>query len=560
MKKRYSILFFFLLIASCTNDLADVIIFNGNIYTMNDLNPRVSAVAIKSGKIIALSKRNNLKKYQNSYTKMIDLSGKTMTPGLIEGHGHFTGLGEAKMNLDLSNVKNYNELVEIVKDAVKNANEGDWIIGRGWHQSKWSSRPDNMVRGFQTHEKLSSVSPNNPVWLKHASGHAGFGNKKAMEIAGVTKELEFGYGGEIIKDLSGNPTGVFNERAQSLISKHVNNNNDKTKVIKLAVEECLKNGITSFHDAGTSQSALDLIRKAITDNELKIRIYAMLTSRDEKLLEEWYKKGPEIGTADDFLTVRSIKLNADGALGSRGAWLLDDYEDRPGHFGMSTQSMDYVYKISKNGIKNGFQVNTHAIGDRTNREVLDQYEKVFNEHLDLSNNHRWRIEHAQHIDPLDIPRFGKLGVIASIQGIHMSSDRPWAIKRLGKKRIIESAYAWRDLINNGAILINGTDVPVEPINPIASFYASISRKTLNGNPEGGYEPNQKMSRLEALKSYTINAAYGAFEEKIKGSIEVGKYADFTVFSKNIMTIPEDEILNTKIVYTIINGKIEYSAN
>ena len=560
MKKRYSILFFFLLIASCTNDLADVIIFNGNIYTMNDLNPRVSAVAIKSGKIIALSKRNNLKKYQNSYTKMIDLSGKTMTPGLIEGHGHFTGLGEAKMNLDLSNVKNYNELVEIVKDAVKNANDGDWIIGRGWHQSKWSSRPDNMVRGFQTHEKLSSVSPNNPVWLKHASGHAGFGNKKAMEIAGVTKELEFGYGGEIIKDLSGNPTGVFNERAQSLISKHVNNNNDKTKVIKLAVEECLKNGITSFHDAGTSQSALDLIRKAITDNELKIRIYAMLTSRDEKLLEEWYKKGPEIGTANDFLTVRSIKLNADGALGSRGAWLLDDYEDRPGHFGMSTQSMDYVYKISKNGIKNGFQVNTHAIGDRTNREVLDQYEKVFNEHLDLSNNHRWRIEHAQHIDPLDIPRFGKLGVIASIQGIHMSSDRPWAIKRLGKKRIIESAYAWRDLINNGAILINGTDVPVEPINPIASFYASISRKTLNGNPEGGYEPNQKMSRLEALKSYTINAAYGAFEEKIKGSIEVGKYADFTVFSKNIMTIPEDEILNTKIVYTIINGKIEYSAN
>ena len=560
MKKRYSILFFFLLIASCSNNIADVIIFNGDIYTMNDLNPKVSAVAIKNGKIIALGKRNNLKKYQSNYTKMIDLSGKTMTPGLIEGHGHFTGLGESKMNLDLSGIKSYNELVEIVKNAVKDVNNGDWIIGRGWHQSKWTTQPENMVRGFQTHEKLTSVSPNNPVWLKHASGHAGFGNKKAMEIAGITKELEFGYGGEIIKDLSGNPTGIFNERAQSLISKHVNNNNDKTKVIKLAVEECLKNGITSFHDAGTSQNSLDLIRAAIKNNELKVRIYAMLTSRDEELLEEWYKKGPEIGTANDFLTIRSIKLNADGALGSRGAWLLDDYEDRPGHFGMSTQSMDYVYKISQNGIKNGFQVNTHAIGDRTNREVLDQYEKVFNEHLDLSNDHRWRIEHAQHIDPLDIPRFGKLGVIASIQGIHMSSDRPWAINRLGKKRIVESAYVWRDLIDNGAILINGTDVPVEPINPIASFYASVSRKTLNGNPKGGYEPNQKISRIEALKSYTINAAYGAFEEKIKGSIEVGKYADFTVFSKNIMTIPEDEILNTKIVYTIINGKIEYSAN
>ena len=545
---------------ACTTKKADMIIYNGNIYTVNDLNPLVSAVAVKDGKILDLGDWKKLNKYKSDRTDLIDLDGKTMTPGLIEGHGHFTGLGESKLNLDLSSVKSYDELISVVESAIKNAQEGEWIIGRGWHQDKWELKPEKIVRGFQTHEKLSEISKNNPVWLRHASGHASFGNQKAMEIAGISKETEFGFGGEIIKDLSGNPTGIFNERAQYLISQYVDKSNDSTKVIKLAVEECLKNGITSFQDAGTSRKSLKMIRDAIKDNELKVRIYSMLTSRDESLLEEWYQKGPAIGLADDYLTVRSIKLNADGALGSRGAWLLDEYTDRPGHFGMATQPMKYVYDVSKKGIQNGFQVNTHAIGDRTNREVLDQYEKVFLEYNDLSFDHRWRIEHAQHVDPIDIPRFGKLGVIASIQGIHMSSDRPWAIDRLGEKRITEGAYAWRDLINSGAVLVNGSDVPVEPINPIACFYASVSRKTLSGSPNNGYEPRQKMTRMEALKSYTINAAYGAFEEDIKGAIEIGKYADFTVFSQNIMTVPESEILKTKITHTIVNGKVEYKLN
>ena len=286
----------------------------------------------------------------------------------------------------------------------------------------------------------------------------------------------------------------------------------------------------------------------------------MLTSRDTTLLNEWYKKGPEIGTGGDLLTIRSIKINADGALGSRGAWLIDEYSDRPGHYGMPTQSMDYVYSVAKQGIKTGFQVNSHAIGDKANREILNEYEKVFNEHPELAIDHRWRIEHAQHVAPDDIPRFGRLKVIPSIQGIHMSSDRPWAINRLGQKRIEESAYVWRDLINHGAVLINGSDVPVEPIDPIASFYASTTRKTLKGLPDFGYEPKQKMTRIEALKSYTINAAYGAFEDQIKGSIEIGKYADFTVFSQNLITIPEEKILDTKVLYTIVNGVVEYQAN
>ena len=563
MNNRLVISFLFLFFVSCESQKADMIIHNGMIYTMNDLNPTAEAVAVSSGKIIALGKYTDLDPLITPRTKIINLRGATMTPGIIEGHGHFYGLGLAKMQLDLSKTESYQDLVDMVSDAVENSKPGEWILGRGWHQSKWNDDKNDFVKGFQTHERLSEISPNNPVWLKHASGHAGFANQKAMDIAGVNKETEFGFGGEIIKDLSRKPTGVFNERAQGLISEKVENNlgeESDLRAIELAVKASLENGVTSFHDAGIGRRTIEVLREAIDRDILKVRIYAMLTSRDTTLLNEWYKKGPEIGTGGDLLTIRSIKINADGALGSRGAWLIDEYSDRPGHYGMPTQSMDYVYSVAKQGIKTGFQVNSHAIGDKANREILNEYEKVFNEHPELAIDHRWRIEHAQHIAPDDIPRFGRLNVIPSIQGIHMSSDRPWAINRLGQKRIEESAYVWRDLINHGAVLINGSDVPVEPIDPIASFYASTTRKTLKGLPDFGYEPKQKMTRIEALKSYTINAAYGAFEDQIKGSIEIGKYADFTVFSQNLITIPEEKILDTKVLYTIVNGVVEYQAN
>ena len=563
MNNRVIISFLFLFFVSCESQKADMIIHNGMIYTMNDLNPTAEAVAVSSGKIIALGKYTDLDPLITPRTKIINLRGATMTPGIIEGHGHFYGLGLAKMQLDLSKTESYQDLIDMVSDAVENSKPGEWILGRGWHQSKWSDDKSDFVKGFQTHERLSEISPNNPVWLKHASGHAGFANQKAMDIAGVNKETEFGFGGEIIKDLSRKPTGVFNERAQGLISEKVENNlgeESDLRAIELAVKASLENGVTSFHDAGIGRRTIEVLREAINKDILKVRIYAMLTSRDTTLLNEWYKKGPEIGTGGDLLTIRSIKINADGALGSRGAWLIDEYSDRPGHYGMPTQSMDYVYSVAKQGIKTGFQVNSHAIGDKANREILNEYEKVFNEHPKLAIDHRWRIEHAQHVAPDDIPRFGRLKVIPSIQGIHMSSDRPWAINRLGQKRIEESAYVWRDLINHGAVLINGSDVPVEPIDPIASFYASTTRKTLKGLPDFGYEPKQKMTRIEALKSYTINAAYGAFEDQIKGSIEIGKYADFTVFSQNLITIPEEKILDTKVLYTIVNGVVEYQAN
>jgi predicted amidohydrolase YtcJ len=290
--------------------------------------------------------------------------------------------------------------------------------------------------------------------------------------------------------------------------------------------------------------------------KMGVRMYAMLTGWDEELLQEWYVNGPMVDP-DHLLTIRSIKLNCDGALGSRGAWLLEEYTDRPGHFGHETLPMSYVKETALKGLQHGFQVCSHAIGDRANREILDRYEAAFTELPELSDNHRFRIEHAQHLHPEDIPRFAQLGVIPAMQAIHLSSDRPWAIDRLGEQRIKEGAYMWQALLQSGIPVVNGTDVPVEPLDPIASFYASVSRKTLKGTPEEGYEPAQKMTREQALRSYTLDAAYGAFEEGIKGSITPGKLADFTVFSQDLMTVPEAELLNTEVVMTIFDGEVVY---
>ena len=549
---------------------ADLVIKGGKIYTVDPANPRAAALAVKKGIIISVGSHSLVDPLIGKNTQVIDLKGKTLIPGFIESHGHIMGLGSSKMKLDLNGIKDYDELVDMVAEAVSETTPGEWILGRGWHQSKWSTKPQPNVKGFQTHHKLSAVSPDNPVYLTHASGHAGFANSKAMEIAGIISGDEFNMelgdeiylkreDGEIIRDKNGKPTGIFNEVAQRLISKHVPEENDtyRDKSLELAIEECLQNGITSFQDAGSGRASIDTYKRFLNSGKMKIRLYVMLTSRDPDLLKNWYQRGTEIGLGDNFLTIRAIKLNADGALGSRGAWLLSDYTDRPGHAGMSTQELSYVREVSEKGLLYGFQVNTHAIGDRAVREVLDQYEYVF-ERLP-GKDHRFRIEHAQHIHPEDIPRFSDMGVIASIQGIHMSSDRPWAINRLGKKRIEEGAYVWRNLLKSGAVVINGTDVPVEPISPIESFYASVTRKTLEGDPPDGYEPWQKMTRGEALKSYTLAAAYGAFEEDFKGSIKVGKVADLTILSRDIMTVPDDAILGTKILYTIVNGKIEYKA-
>jgi predicted amidohydrolase YtcJ len=389
-------------------------------------------------------------------------------------------------------------------------------------------------------------------------------NAKAMELAGVnllsrekaaSQTVE---GGEIIRDAIGNPTGMFVENAEMLVQQYVPgiDSTSDQQALTLALQACLRNGITSFHDAGASRENIALYHQFKKEGKLDVRLYVMLTGWDSKLVYEWLSKGPEID-ADNKLTVRSIKLNCDGALGSRGAWLLEPYTDRPDFSGMATLPMDTVLKISRVALQHGFQVCSHAIGDRANHEILDRYESAFNENPEKAKDVRFRIEHAQHLHPNDIARFGSLGVIPAMQAIHMSSDRTWAIDRLGEKRIKEGAYMWQSLLKSGARIVNGTDAPVEPVNPIPCFYASVTRKTLKGQPEGGYEPEEKMTRDQALRSYTLDAAFGAFEEKIKGSIEGGKLADFTVFNQDIMKVSENDILKTEVAITIVGGKVMY---
>ena len=559
-----SILFF----AACSKPnktSATLLIHGGPIYTVDSTQAMVEAVATRGDTILYAGTLAEVEQFKTEQTQVINLKGKTMTPGLIEGHGHFMGLGYNELNLDLMNTTSYQQIVDAVAEEVKKAAPGEWITGRGWHQSKWTEMPSDTVNGFQTHYLLSEVSPDNPVYLRHASGHAGFANAKAMEIAGLEILSKDGIdkfeveGGEVMRDELGRPTGIFNERAMSLITQHIPESTPEkdAKAFELAIAACHRNGIVGFHDAGIGKETIDLYEQMKSADKMKVRMYAMLTGWDKDLLSEWYQKGPVIDP-DNLVTIRSVKLNCDGALGSRGAWLLEPYTDRPSHYGHETLPMEFVKETALNGLRNGFQVCSHAIGDRANQEILDRYEAAFTALPDMASNHRFRIEHAQHLHPDDIPRFAELGVIPAMQAIHMSSDRPWAIDRLGGKRIKEGAYMWQALLKTGIPVVNGTDVPVEPLNPIASFYASVSRKTLKGTPEGGYEPEQKMTREQALRSYTLDAAYGAFEENIKGSIIAGKLADFTIYDQDIMTVAEDKLLDTQIAMTIFNGEVVYS--
>lgn len=564
MKRFYSAIVLLLIFGCASNhEKSDLLIHGGIIYTVNESNSVVEAVAVKGERIVFAGTMKDARAYVTDQTQIIDLKGSTMTPGFIEGHGHFMGLGEGELTLNLMPARSFEQIVAMVEQAAEKARPGEWIIGRGWHQDKWDSLPARMVQGFPTHDELSRVSPDNPVYLTHASGHASLVNRKALEVAGLNplSKDKAGrqdiHGGQVIRDANGNPTGLLNESAQQLVESYIPEDSPERmeQEATLATAACLRNGITSFHDAGADGSTLALYKELQQRGELRVRLYVMISGSDRNLVREWMKKGPAIDSTH-WLTVRSIKLYGDGALGSRGAWLLQPYSDMPSTSGTSIVSMDTVLATARMALANGFQLCTHAIGDRANREVLNQYEKAFTEKPEL-RDHRFRIEHAQHIDPADIPRFSQLGVIPAMQAIHMSSDRPWAIQRLGEQRIVEGAYVWQKLLQSGARIVNGTDVPVEPINPVACFYASVTRKTLSGQPEGGYEADQKMTREQALRSYTLDAAYGAFEDDWKGSIEAGKLADFTVFSGDLLTVPEAELLNTRVTMTIVGGKVAY---
>ncbi|HYU78384.1 MAG TPA: amidohydrolase [Vicinamibacterales bacterium] len=532
---------------------------------MDPAKPRVEAIAFSGDTIAALGSNSEIAPYVGPNTQVIDLAGQFAMPGFIDGHGHFMNLGQAKMNLDLMEVKNWDEIVAMVGEAARRAKPGDWILGRGWHQEKWDKRPEPNVEGFPIHDVLSKASPNNPVMLTHASGHAAFVNAKAMQAAGITSRTPNPSGGEILKDKTGRPIGLLRERASGLADQAYaawraqktpeENRADAHRRIELAVDEALANGVTSFQDAGEDFATIDIIKDALTNGELGVRLWVMVRDSNDNLKAKLaaYKA---IGLGDKRLTIAAIKKTLDGALGSRGAWFLEPYADLPGHTGLNTMPVSEVEEAAKIALDTGVQLCVHAIGDRTNRTVLDIYEAAFKSHPDLKDL-RWRIEHAQHLNAADIPRFGQLGVIASMQGIHATSDAPFVVARLGAARAEEGAYVWQKLMKTGTIVSNGTDTPVERINPIANFYATVTRKLKDGST---FYPDQRMTRDEALKSYTWNAAYAAKEETIKGSLAPGKLADVTVLSKDILTIPEEEILSTKVIYTIVGGKIAYRAD
>lgn len=566
MMKYFPILFLAVVaLVSCKQEeTADIIFMNGNIYTVNPAQPRAEAIAVKNGRIMEIGTNEAVAQFKSEKTQVIDLQGQFAMPGFIEGHGHFSGLGKSLMELNFLKSKSWDEIVAMVAERVKTAKPGEWIEGRGWHQEKWEVPLDKQVLGYPYHDKLSEISPDNPVILRHASGHGLFANKKAMELAGINKETPNPSGGEIVRDSRGEAIGVFEERAMSLISQvyqdylntlsEVELTDKWYRGIELAEQECLSKGVTSFQDAGASQEEIQRYKEMAEKGDLDLRLWAMIRHRFPEIKDK-LEGLPIIDAGSGFFTCRAIKSEVDGALGSYGAWLLASYHDKKDFVGQNTTPISDVENIAKLCTDKGLQLCVHAIGDRANREVLDIIEKEVKANP-KTKDLRWRIEHAQHLHPDDIPRFKELGVIASMQGIHCTSDAPFVVKRLGEERARDGAYAWRALLDAGVVVSNGTDAPVEDVSPIESLYATITRKRFMP-PNIEFFPEQKLTREEAIHSYTLACAYAAFEEKDKGSLEKGKFADLIVLSKDLLRCSEAEILQTQVLKTIIGGKIKY---
>jgi len=538
---------------------ATLVLQNGKVITVDANRPEAQAVAVRGDTIVAVGSNNEIKPFIGPQTEIVDLNGQLAIPGFIEGHGHFTGVGQALTQLKLADAQTWDDIVAMVAAAARTAQSGEWILGRGWHQEKWTRPPSPNVEGFPMHDALSAAAPNNPVLLTHASGHASFANAKAMALAGVTRSTKSPAGGEILHDRNGNPTGLFRETASGLINEARQTDRasmdaaaleaETRKFIDLANREAVSKGITSWQDAGSPFRTIDVFRKVAEDAKMTVRLWTMVRDTNEEMAAKLasYRL---IGGYGKHLTIRSIKHQIDGALGSRGAWLLEPYTDVPSSTGLNTTPIDTIRETARLAMLNDYQLCVHAIGDRANRETLDIFEEAMKAHPDKKDV-RWRIEHAQHLNAADLPRFAQLGVVASMQSIHATSDAPYVLARLGPKRAEEGAYVWQKLMKLGVTVSNGTDAPVEDPNPLPNFFAAVTRKTKDGSVFYG---DQKMTRAEALKSYTLNAAYAAFEENEKGSLTPGKLADIVVLSKDIMTIPEDQILSARVTRTIVGGK------
>jgi predicted amidohydrolase YtcJ len=543
-------------------EAADVILSGGKISTVDAKNTQAEAIAIKGDQIVAVGTASEIAKWRAPATKVIELDGRRVTPGFIESHGHLTGMGEAMLRVDLSTATSWEEVVAKIDNAARSAPEGEWIVGTGWHQSKWKSPPADNVEGYPVTTDLDKVTPKHPVIMRHASGHMLFANSKAMEAGKVDANTKPPPGGEILRFKDGKPTGAFRETAAGLVDPAFSKwrasrpaevrRSELLRSLDLATKECLKQGITTFGDAGSSLSTVSLYKSLIDEGRMPIRLWVMLNESNAALSQK-LEGAKVLGYGDSRLTVRGIKRMADGALGTHGALLLGPYDDQPMKTGLAVQSMTYIEEAAKLAAQHGFQLCVHAIGDKANRDLLDMFERVQKEMVP-GKDLRWRIEHAQHLDTADIPRFKKLGVIASMQANHCTSDAPYVVQRLGMRRAQQGAYAWRSLLDSGAIIVNGTDVPVEKVDPIACYYSSVTRKMADGV---AFFPEQCMTREEALKSYTRDAAYAQFEDSNRGSLEVGKLADLVVLSDDILTIADHKIKDVKVDLTMVGGKVLY---
>jgi predicted amidohydrolase YtcJ len=529
---------------------ATLVLTNGKVITVEDTQPEAQAIAVRGDRITAIGSNAEVQRLVGPATEVIDLKGQLAIPGFVEGHAHFMATGEAQLDLKLMPATSWEQIVSMVGEAAKRAKPGEWIVGRGWHQEKWTSRPSPNVEGFPIHTSLDAVSPDNPVLLTHASGHAAFVNARAMALSDINRSTLNPAGGEILKDPAGNPTGLLRETAADLVRTESTDPARARKALELASEEVLSKGITSFQDAGSSFSTIDLMKELIDAGKIRVRLWVMVregNAREAPLLAKY--RTIDYGNA--HLTVRAIKRQIDGALGSRGAWLLAPYADKPDSAGLNTTTVSDITESARLALANDYQLCVHAIGDRANRETLDIFAQAFKTRP-AKRDLRWRIEHAQHLSAADIPRFGQLGVIASMQGIHCTSDAAYVLERLGPVRAEEGAYVWQKLMKTGAVVSNGTDAPVEDVDPIANYYATVTRKTKGGSV---FYADQRMSRMEALKSYTLNAAYAAFEDDSRGSLKVGKLADITVLSKDITTIADEDMLSSTVTHTIVGGRV-----
>ena len=535
---------------------ADVIFINGNVYTVNDKQPRAEAIAVKGGRILFVGSNARVKTFQGAATRVIDLHGNTVVPGLTDSHYHLSGVGAREINLNLEGITSLDQFLAKVKERVDRAKPGDWVTGRGWIETFWKPPV------FPTRWDLDKISANNPVILTRADGHGVVVNSAALKLAGVTKDTPSPFGGEVMKDKStGEPNGMLLDNAQSLVRRRMPAALDEEgeQAILLGVKRSIDLGWCEIQNAGSNFGEVALLRKLYGDGRIKLRIYEAIrgpSADTQRLLRE----GASIGEFDNRFTYRHIKVTFDGALGSKGAALLEPYSDYD-TAGFLTYKEEDLMPMFIEALRKGIQVETHAIGDRANRVILDLYEKALNAVPPAERKirePRWRVEHAQIVSPVDIPRFAKLGIIPSMQPSHAIGDLHFAPSRLGMKRL-EGAYAWQSFIKSGSIIAGGSDAPVERGEPMIEFYAAVARKDQRGFSGEGWHPEQAVTREQALKMFTIWAAYAAFEEKLKGSIEVGKLADLTVLSADIMKIAPPEILKTRCAMTVIGGEVVYDA-